>query len=183
MPTCRTRRAGTTIRGLPRSISLKPPWKRYSTAAISDQFFNGEAKRELYFKDREPDYVIDEGRKNLRPASPLNRCGSISPRVMPQRIWALLFSTTLLFLAYAQVPNEQFRQRSLAAEKTGLAEPFRGVTANGTVQPGLFPLRSSGVSTEPARKGAAAFLAALSPAQRAKSLFPVDDLEWRKWMN
>jgi hypothetical protein len=104
---------------------------------------------------------------------------------MHRRIWALLFSTTLLFLAYSQVPapNEQFRQRSLAAERSGLAEPFLGVTTNGTVQPGLFPLRSTKVSTEPARQGAAAFLASLTPAQRAKTLFPVDDLEWRKWMN
>jgi len=99
------------------------------------------------------------------------------------RIPALLLATTLLFLAYSQVPNEAFRQRSLAAEKAGLAEAFRGVTSQGAVEPGLFPLRSTGVSTEPARRGAAAFLAALTPEQRAKTLFPVDDVEWRKWMN
>ena len=99
------------------------------------------------------------------------------------RIPALLLATTLLFLAYSQVPNEAFRQRSLAAEKAGLAEAFRGVTTQGAVEPGLFPLRSTGVSTEPARRGAAAFLAALTPEQRAKTLFPVDDVEWRKWMN
>jgi hypothetical protein len=39
------------------------------------------------------------------------------------------------------------------------------------------------VSTEPVRKAADAFLAALSPAQRDKTLFGVDDPEWRKWMN
>jgi hypothetical protein len=99
------------------------------------------------------------------------------------RIPALLLATTLLFLAYSQVPNEAFRQRSLAAEKAGLAEAFRGVTTQGAVEPGLFPLRSTHVSTEPARRGAAAFLAALTPEQRAKTLFPVDDVEWRKWMN
>ncbi|MFO0504613.1 MAG: DUF3500 domain-containing protein, partial [Acidobacteriota bacterium] len=99
------------------------------------------------------------------------------------RIPALLLATTLLFLAYSQVPNEAFRQRSLAAEKAGLAEAFRGVTTQGAVEPGLFPLRSTGVSTEPARRGAAAFLAALTPEQRAETLFPVDDVEWRKWMN
>ncbi|MCA2965373.1 MAG: DUF3500 domain-containing protein [Acidobacteriaceae bacterium] len=99
------------------------------------------------------------------------------------RIPALLLATTLLFLAYSQVPNEAFRQRSLAAEKAGLAEAFRGVTTQGAVEPGLFPLRSTGVSTELARRGAAAFLAALTPEQRAETLFPVDDVEWRKWMN
>jgi predicted nuclease of restriction endonuclease-like (RecB) superfamily len=64
-----------------------------------------------------------------------------------------------------------------------LAEPFKGVTANGTVTPGLFPIRSTGVSTAPVRTAAAAFLASLSPEQRANTTFPVDDLEWRKWNN
>ena len=33
-----------------------------------------------------------------------------------------------------------------------LDEPFKGVTSNGTVTPGLFPIRSTGVSTAPVRK-------------------------------
>ena len=48
---------------------------------------------------------------------------------------------------------------------------------------GLFPIHSTGVSTEPVRKAAEAFLAALTAEQRAKTMFPVDDPEWRKWMN
>ena len=40
-----------------------------------------------------------------------------------------------------------------------LAEPFKGVTANGTITPGLFPIRSTGVSTAPVRTAAVAFLA------------------------
>ena len=64
-----------------------------------------------------------------------------------------------------------------------MREEFKGITTNGTVTPGLFPLRSTGVSTEPVRKAAAAFLAALTPEQRAKTKFAVDDPEWRKWMN
>lgn len=69
------------------------------------------------------------------------------------------------------------------AEKKGLAEAFRGVTADGKVVPGLFTLRSTGVSTEPVRKAAAAFLESLTAAQRSKTTFPVEDPEWRKWMN
>ncbi|MEO7412031.1 MAG: DUF3500 domain-containing protein [Opitutaceae bacterium] len=69
------------------------------------------------------------------------------------------------------------------AEARALAEPFRGVTTDGTVQPGLFSIRSTGVTTKPVRTAAAAFLAALTPDQKAKTLFPVDDPEWRKWMN
>ena len=80
-------------------------------------------------------------------------------------------------------PPEELLRLSLAAEKPGLAEPFKGITARGEIEPGLFALRSTGVSTEPVRKAAAAFLAGLTQAQRAKTLFAVDDVEWRKWMN
>ncbi|MGH7542102.1 MAG: DUF3500 domain-containing protein [Gemmatimonadota bacterium] len=69
------------------------------------------------------------------------------------------------------------------AEARGLAEPFVGVTTDGTPMPGLFESRSTGVSTEPVRAAADAFLASLSEGQRAKASFPVDDPEWRKWMN
>ncbi len=72
---------------------------------------------------------------------------------------------------------------SLAAEKPGLADPFRGITTNGKVEPGLFPVRATGVSTEPVRAAAVAFLASLDNAQRVKTKFAVDDDEWRKWMN
>jgi hypothetical protein len=39
------------------------------------------------------------------------------------------------------------------------------------------------VSTEPVRVAVEGFLASLTPAQRAKTTFGVDDPEWRKWMN
>jgi Protein of unknown function (DUF3500) len=78
---------------------------------------------------------------------------------------------------------ESFRRRSQEAEARGLAEPFKGVTTDGKVVSGLFPVRSTGVSTAPVRKTAEAFLATLTPEQRAKTIFSVDDPEWRKWMN
>jgi Protein of unknown function (DUF3500) len=62
-------------------------------------------------------------------------------------------------------------------------EPFKGVTTNGTVTPGLFPIQSTRVSTAPVREAAVKFLAALTPEQRAKTTFPADDSEWRKWNN
>jgi hypothetical protein len=64
-----------------------------------------------------------------------------------------------------------------------LNDPFKGVTAAGTVQPGLFAIRSTGVSTTPVRNAATAFLASLTPEQKGRTSFPVDDLEWRKWNN
>ncbi|MEY4634663.1 MAG: hypothetical protein RJA55_461 [Acidobacteriota bacterium] len=77
----------------------------------------------------------------------------------------------------------RFKQQSIDAEAKGLSEPFTGVTTNGTVAPGLFAVRSTGVSTEPVRKAADAFLAALTAPQRAGTRFKMDDDEWRKWMN
>lgn len=95
----------------------------------------------------------------------------------------LLFACVCALGLAQTLTEETRRQRSLEFERKGLAEPFRGVTTNGTPQAGLFPVRSSGVSTEPVRQAAAAFLAALAPDQRAKTRFAVDDDEWRKWMN
>ena len=77
----------------------------------------------------------------------------------------------------------RFLQRSKDAEARGLAEPFRGVTTDGKVVPGLFEVHATGVSTEPVRKAAEAFLAALTPDERGRTTFAVDDPEWRKWMN
>ena len=82
---------------------------------------------------------------------------------------------------------EEFRARSRRfseqIEAKGLAEPFKGVTTSGKIVPGLFPIRSTGVSTDPVRQAAGRFLRTLSAEQRKSTVFPVDDVEWRKWAN
>ena len=80
-------------------------------------------------------------------------------------------------------PEDRFTRMSRDAEAKGLAEPFKGITADGKIVPRLFPIRSTGVSTEPVRKAAETFLASLSKDQRARTQFRIDDPEWRKWMN
>ena len=72
---------------------------------------------------------------------------------------------------------------SKKAETAGLANAFKGITTNGTVQPGLYKIKSSGVSTAPVKKAAEEYLAALSSEQRSRTKFALDDDEWRKWMN
>ena len=79
-------------------------------------------------------------------------------------------------------PDELLRL-SLAAEGPGLAEPFKGITTNGTIESDLFSVRSTGVSTAPVRSATETFLAGLTAEQRKKTTFKVDDVEWRKWMN
>lgn len=94
--------------------------------------------------------------------------------------------STVPLVAPPQLSPERaavFLQRSREAETRGLAEPFRGITTRDGLRAGLFPVRSTGVSTAPVREAAEAFLRALTPAQRAKTVFGVDDPEWRSWMN
>jgi hypothetical protein len=62
-------------------------------------------------------------------------------------------------------------------------DPFKGVTTDGTVRPGLFAIRSTGVSTAPVVQAAAAFLQSLSADQRRATTFAADDVEWRRWNN
>ena len=62
-------------------------------------------------------------------------------------------------------------------------EPFVGIVTSQGPQKGLFKIESTGVSTEPVRIAAEAFLAGLTDQQRERTVFPVDDTEWRKWDN
>src|SRR5690606_20819714 len=65
----------------------------------------------------------------------------------------------------------------------GADEPFGGAPANGPPAHGLYRLQETGVSTAPLAQAARAFLAALTPAQRERSTFRIDDPEWRQWTN
>ena len=85
--------------------------------------------------------------------------------------------------APAPRPPAELLRLSLAAEKEGLAQPYKGITANGEIEPNLFHVRSTGVSTEPVRTAAAAFVASLTDVERRATVFPMDSDEWRRWMN
>ena len=98
------------------------------------------------------------------------------------RLTAAGLAAVALMTAAAWAQNS-VQQRSIAAEKSGLAEPFKGVTAAGDLVPNLYGIRSTGVSTAAVTKAASAFLASLSAEQRGRTAFGVDDDEWRKWMN
>jgi len=66
----------------------------------------------------------------------------------------------------------------VAVGEQTVAEPFVGITNDGTVRPGLFPITSTGVSTRPIVDAGQAFLAALAPAQQATVTFPIDSDNW-----
>jgi hypothetical protein len=64
-----------------------------------------------------------------------------------------------------------------------LSENWKGVTTDGSPLQGLFPIQQTGVSTQPIREAAEAFLASLDVEQRRHTLFPIDAPEWRLWSN
>lgn len=68
-------------------------------------------------------------------------------------------------------------------EEDALKETFKGVlTKNGKTND-LFPIRSTGVSTFPMQQSAEKFLNSLTPSQKDRSTFDIDNEEWRKWCN
>ena len=98
-------------------------------------------------------------------------------------IIALLLGTWAFAQAPAPRSVEEFEKRSRDVEAKELAVPFKGITANDQAEPGLFAVKSTGVSTEPVRAAADRFLTALPADQRRKAVFAHDSDEWRSWMN
>jgi hypothetical protein len=104
---------------------------------------------------------------------------------MKRRIIGGAVAASLLVTAIAVAAPEVFRAPVKLREVSSSlwSEPFKGVTTNGKVVPGLFALAQTGVSTAPVSKAANMFVASLNESQRKKTLFPVDDSEWRQWDN
>src|SRR5262249_39736047 len=70
-------------------------------------------------------------------------------------------------------PDEHFRRMLDTAEQF-VAEPYTGVTIDGNVVRGLYPMDAAGVSTDAIRHAADAFLATLDSDQRSQVSFAVD---------
>ena len=102
-------------------------------------------------------------------------------------IAGVAFGPSTRLAGQAGESHEQRRARFLKmsrdAEARGLTDPYKGITARGQITSGLFPLKSTGVSTAAIRTATEQFLGMLTKEQRAKTVFPIDDPEWRKWMN
>jgi Protein of unknown function (DUF3500) len=71
----------------------------------------------------------------------------------------------------------------LERAETAVREPFVGVHAEGAIPAGLFPLAASGQATGELVDRAKEFLDALTPEQRSRASFAVDDDSWRRWSN
>jgi len=103
-------------------------------------------------------------------------------------LWSMVAAGVVTPFACGQEPTradvaEQFRRMSEDYEAKGLAEPFRGITTNGTLLPNLYEIAPTGVSTEPVRNAASKFIESLTSVQLTRAMYTVDDIKWRKWMN
>ena len=77
----------------------------------------------------------------------------------------------------------EFLQRMLVRARESLKEEFRGITPDGAVAPGLFPVRKTGVSLQPIVRAARDFLAMLDPQKRRQVSFDIESDAWRSWSN
>jgi len=74
-------------------------------------------------------------------------------------------------------------QQMIANAEVELAKPVAGITTDGNVIPGLFPITKTGVSTAPIKDAVEGFLAVLTPQQRQAAMFGLDASAWRRWSN
>ena len=75
--------------------------------------------------------------------------------------------------------SERFRNMIADAEAS-IAAPFKGVTTDGEVLPGLFSIAPTGVSTAQIRAAAESYLAALGSHEGRHA---IDSDAWRRWSN
>jgi len=80
-------------------------------------------------------------------------------------------------------PLPDVLQRLMALGQRELAQDFKGITRDGSVVRGLFPIARTGHSTERLCAAATAYLRTLTPDQRRRGSFEVKSPVWREWCN
>lgn len=90
---------------------------------------------------------------------------------------------TVAVVAVGAASLQRGGNRFADLEQRAIAEPFVGVTTGGGIEPDLFSIHATGVSTQPVVDAALSFLDSLSESQRERTLFSVEDPEWRRWAN
>ena len=98
----------------------------------------------------------------------------------------LIYTVAVAAIFSVQIVDAQQRRprgRFDGQREAALAQPFKGVFFLDIPPANLFPIKKTEVSTEPVRQAAKAFLSSLNAEDRKKTVFPADDIEWRKWDN
>ena len=100
-------------------------------------------------------------------------------------VFAVIVFGGTAVLSQSQYPANLLEQKgnfSLGAARA-LGQPFRGVATTDGIIEGLYPIKSSGVSTLPIRQAAETFLESLSTADLSRTHYAIGDPEWRDWSN
>lgn len=79
-----------------------------------------------------------------------------------------------------QVSENSFMMKM---QSEALQSSFTGISTSTGKENNLYPITSSGVSTEPIVKAGENFISSLSDKQHKKTVFNVQNDEWRKWSN
>ena len=96
---------------------------------------------------------------------------------------AVLVTGTVL--SQSQYPANLLNQKGNFSRgaASAMGEPLSGlVTSEGKIE-GLYPIRSTGVSTDSVREAAETFLGTLSTIDLSRTHFAINDPEWRDWSN
>ena len=81
------------------------------------------------------------------------------------------------------VPLPEFLQKMYERGKAEMARPFKGITTGDAPIQGLFPVMKTGIALQGVVDAANAFLACLTPEQRAAATFDLDTGPWQAWHN
>jgi hypothetical protein len=86
--------------------------------------------------------------------------------------------------AHAEVRRQSPRGKEFFAQwAQKLAEPFKGITTDGQLVPGLYKLAPNGAPVAAMVDAAKVLLGFLAADQRAAACFPADSNTWRRWQN
>lgn len=99
--------------------------------------------------------------------------------------WGLFAACLSMLAGCTEALTEQDKLKDMFAEMeaTALSQDYSGVVDSDGKASGQFPIRTTGVTTQPITEAAQNFLASLTKSQLQRATFPVDDREWRKWSN
>lgn len=126
-------------------------------------------------------FIVDEGYRENEPFPLRSLILPAESSILPiVKFNDLIGSTGNLILPK---PPNVVKQANTPEEAEALAEPFVGITTDGTVQKSLFSIKSTGIPTDSIRESAEKLRASLSEQQKSRLQFQVTDNEWRKWHN
>ncbi|CAN5233107.1 DUF3500 domain-containing protein [soil metagenome] len=89
----------------------------------------------------------------------------------------------LLWLNKSTIRNWLGKKYFEYQETESLDQEYRGIETDSGKVSDLFPINSTGASTESIRIAANNFISNLTEEQKTRTLYDINDEEWRKWSN